>query len=65
MTGTPGAGAAVAVHGQHDLLSEAYSAIDEWMVTNRREAAGHSWEIYGDPTPDPAKTETEIVCLLK
>ncbi|MEE9098390.1 hypothetical protein [Pseudarthrobacter phenanthrenivorans] len=55
----------MAVHGQHDLLSEAYSAIDEWMVTNRREAAGHSWEIYGDPTPDPAKTETEIVCLLK
>jgi hypothetical protein len=27
--------------------------------------AGHSWEIYGDPTPDPADTETTVVYLLK
>jgi hypothetical protein len=25
----------------------------------------HSWEIYGDPTPDPADTETTVVYLLK
>ena len=26
---------------------------------------GYSWEIYGDPTPDPVDTETTIVHLLK
>ena len=41
--------AAVAVHrGQYDRMNEAYNAIDKWMVANRKESAGHSWEIYGD-----------------
>jgi hypothetical protein len=31
------------------------------MAANRRESAGHSWEIYGDP----ADTETTVVYLLK
>jgi hypothetical protein len=35
------------------------------MAANRREYAGHSWEIYGDPTPDPADIETMVVYLLK
>jgi hypothetical protein len=35
------------------------------MAANRRESAGLSWEIYGDPTPDPADTETTIVYLLR
>jgi effector-binding domain-containing protein len=65
-TETPGGEAAVAVHrGPYDQMHEAYNAIDEWMVTNGRESAGHSWEIYGDPTPDPADTETTVVHLLK
>lgn len=65
-TETPGGEAAVAVHrGPYDRMSEAYHAIEEWMVANRRESAGHSWEIYGDPTPDPADTETTVVQLLK
>jgi hypothetical protein len=46
-------------------MNEAYNAIDRWMAANRRESAGHSWEIYGDPTPDPAHTETTVVHLLK
>ena len=63
---TPEGEAAVAVHrGPYDRMSEAYKAIDEWMATNRRELAGYSWEIYGDPTPDPVDTETTIVHLLK
>jgi hypothetical protein len=35
------------------------------MEANRRESAGHSWEIYGDPAPGPAHTETTVVYLLK
>ena len=65
-TETPGGEAAVAVHrGSYDRTHEAYNAIDEWMAANGRESAGHSWEIYGDPTPDPADTETTVVHLLK
>lgn len=65
-TETPGGEAAVAVHrGAYHRMHEAHVAIREWMTANGRESAGHSWEIYGDPTPDPADTETTIVYLLK
>jgi effector-binding domain-containing protein len=65
-TETPGGEAAIAVHrGPYDRMNEAYVAIDNWMVANRRQSAGHAWEIYGDPTPDPADTETTVVYLLK
>lgn len=65
-TETPGGEAAVAVHhGPYHRMNEAYNAIEEWMTANHRESAGHSWEIYGDPAPDPANTETTLVHLLK
>ena len=65
-TETPEGQAAVAVHrGPYDRMNEAYDAIDKWMVATRKESAGHSWEIYGDPMPDPAQTETTVVHLLK
>jgi effector-binding domain-containing protein len=65
-TETPRGEAAVAVHrGPYNRMNEAHDAIRKWMAANRRESAGHSWEIYGDPTPNPADTETTVVHLLK
>ena len=65
-TETPAGKAAVAVHsGPYSRMHETHDAIKTWMAANRRESAGCSWEIYGDPMPDPADTETTIVYLLK
>jgi len=65
-TETPEGEAAVAVHrGPYNRMNEAHQAIRKWMAANRRESAGQSWEIYGDPMPDPADTETTVVYLLK
>ena len=65
-TETPGGEAAIAVHrGPYNRMSEAYGAIEKWMAANRRESAGHSWEIYRDPTPNPADTETTVMHLLQ
>lgn len=58
--------AAVAVHrGPYHRMNEAHDAIEKWMAANGRESAGQSWEIYGDPTPDPADTEVTVVYLLR
>ena len=65
-TETRGGEAAVAVHrGPYNHVNEAHDAIRTWIAANRRESARESWEIYGDPTPDPADTETTVVYLLK
>lgn len=65
-TETPAGEAAIVIHrGQYDRLNEAYRAIEEWMLANNRASAGKSWEIYGDPAPDPADTETTVVHLLR
>jgi hypothetical protein len=65
-TETPGGEAVVAVYrGPYAGMNEAYVAIEDWMSANHRQSGGHAWEIYGDPTPDPAGTETTVVHLLK
>src|SRR5579872_2926830 len=63
---TPAGEAAVAVHvGPYDRMKETHDAIHAWREANNRAFAGKSWEIYGDPSDDPAKLETTIVYLLK
>lgn len=65
-TETPAGEAAVAVYrGPYSGMHEAYKAIEAWMVANGRQAAGHSWEIYGDPAPNPADTVMTVVQLLE
>lgn len=62
---TPAGEVAQVVHrGPYDRMNEGYEAIDRWMTANQRMSGGSTWEIYADPTPDPADTETTIVHLL-
>jgi hypothetical protein len=46
-------------------MNQAHDAIGAWIAANGRQSAGLSWEIYGDPMPDPSETETTVVYLLK
>jgi effector-binding domain-containing protein len=55
----PGGAAITTWHlGSHDGLADAYARLGSWLDTNRREADGAAWEVYGwiDPSvePDPA-----------
>ena len=62
---TPAGDAAVAVHrGAYDRMPDTHAAIAAWLAATGRKPAGQTWEIYGDPTPDPANTTTTIVYLL-
>jgi effector-binding domain-containing protein len=64
-TNTPAGEAAIAVHrGGYDRLHETHYAIHEWAKSQNSVFAGSSWEIYGDPSDDPSKTETTVVYLL-
>lgn len=64
-TATPAGEAAVTVHrGSYGRLFEAHYTIARWMAASGRASAGQSWEIYGDPMPDPADTETTVIYLL-
>lgn len=51
-------------HGPYDQLGAAHDAIHAWCAAHGREIGPASWEIYGDPTVDPADQETTISYLL-
>jgi AraC family transcriptional regulator len=65
----PAGPAAVAIHrGPYDRLAETYRAIEDWLHSEGREAAGPPWESYlTDPGeyPDPETWQTEIVQPIK
>ena len=64
-TQTPAGQVVATLHvGPYDGLPDAYAAIDAWRAAHGRTFAGHSWEIYGDWTDDPAKLEVRVVYLL-
>lgn len=63
---TPEGEAAVAIHrGAYHRLPETHRAIQAWLSANQRVTAEYSWEVYGDPMPDPAATETTVFYLLE
>ena len=63
---TPSGEAAVVVHrGSYAKLGAAHEALHQWCRANGRNIGNYSMEIYGDPTPDPAKTETTIAYFLR
>ena len=62
---TPEGEAAVATHvGPYQRMHETHDAIRRWMDEHGRVSAGWSWEIYADPSADPAKLETTLFYLL-
>ena len=65
-TATPAGEVAVAVHNApYEGLKATHDAVHAWAATSRRDFAGQSWEIYGDPTDDPNSLEVTVVYLLR
>ncbi len=64
-THTPAGPVASTLHvGPYDMLAGAHDAIAAWHVANGRAVGPASWEIYGDPSEDPAKVEVRVIYLL-
>jgi effector-binding domain-containing protein len=63
---TPAGLVAWVVHmGPYSRLGDAYDAIKSWCASRGQKTAGPSWEVYGHGTDDPAKTRTDIYCMLE
>lgn len=66
VTETPsGRVATVAYFGPYEDLSLAHTAIARYCISNGIRVAGPSWEVYGDPSPDPLQTRTDVFYLLR
>jgi effector-binding domain-containing protein len=58
--------ATAAYHGEdYTQMAPVYQALEQWCASNGRRPAGVNWEVYGDPTEDPAQTRTDIYFLLE
>jgi hypothetical protein len=65
-TATPAGRAITATHwGPLHELGGTYRAIDARCRAERHRIADTSWEIYGDPSDDPAKRRTDVFRLLR
>ncbi|HET9052147.1 MAG TPA: GyrI-like domain-containing protein [Candidatus Dormibacteraeota bacterium] len=65
LTSTPSGEAITTAHfGDYSAMQPAYERLGRWCTENGRTPSGTSWEIYGDPEEDPAKTRTDITFLL-
>ena len=64
-THTPAGPVASTLHvGPIDGLADANEAIEAWCLAHGRALAGASWEIYGDPGPDPGELDVRVYYLL-
>jgi effector-binding domain-containing protein len=64
-THTPGGEVASTVHvGPYERIGDANAGIEAWCRSHGRLLGGISWEIYGDPSDDPAKPEVQVLYLL-
>jgi hypothetical protein len=65
-TATPGGRAAIALHvGLYRELGRTHDTVQRWCAANGHQLAGVDWEIYGDWTEDPTKSETHVYYLLR
>jgi effector-binding domain-containing protein len=61
----PAGRVATTVHrGPYERLGDAHEAVVGWCAAQGLRLTRARWEIYGDPRPDPAETETEVSWLL-
>jgi effector-binding domain-containing protein len=50
--------------GPYHLLGGAHDAVNEYCRQHGLRKAGHSWEIYGHWTDNPAQLRTDVFYLL-
>jgi effector-binding domain-containing protein len=62
---TPSGRVVTATHqGDYAQMHRTYDALTRYCTEQRLLPTGLSWEVYGDPAPDPARTRTDIYLLL-
>ena len=62
---TPGGRAVILAHiGPYDGLAAATQQLVAWCAEKQLELSASSWEVYGDPTGDPATLRTDIYLHL-
>ena len=60
-----GPAATIAHYGAYSAMAPSYAALERWCSDNRWAPTGVSWEVYGDPDPDPAACRTDLYVLVE